>query len=110
MNVTSNGFDFTITEAQLRSLAERYDLMDSQPLSVHGECAGLVHRGDTRPDVLTHELATVLYGMQKDFSKSRTTGFVVAELSDIVSDLEPVTEYGYGGHTLTYWRNVSVTR
>lgn len=110
MNVTGSGFDFAITEAQLRSLAERYDLEDPQPLSVHGDRAGLVHRSDTRPDVLTHELATVLYGMQKDFSESRTTGFVVAELSDIVADLEPITEHGYGGHTLTYWRNVAVTR
>ena len=108
--MSSNGFDFTITEAQLRSLAERYELGDPQPWSVHGERAGLGHRGDTRPDVRTHELATVLYGMQKDFSESRTTGVVVAEISDIVADLEPITEHGYGGHTLTYWQNVAVTR
>ncbi len=99
--------DYTISEEQLRSLATRHGLTDDQPWTVHDRCAGLVHRSDTRPDVLTHELATVLYRMQQDFSVARRTGFVVSELSDLVADLEPVTE-GYGGHTLTYWKNVAV--
>ena len=106
-NLSSTGFDFTIAEAELRALAHRYGLEDRQLWSVHGGCAGLVHRSDTRSDVLTTELATVLYGLQADFSESRITGRVVAELADVVADLEPVTE-GYNGQTLTYWRNVAV--
>ena len=99
--------DFTIAQAQLVSLARRYNLEESQPYARHAAMAGLVHCADTRPDVLTHELATVLYGMQQDFSESRATGCIVAELSDIVSDLDPVTE-SYRGKSLTYWRNVVV--
>ncbi|MBM4719612.1 hypothetical protein GS449_14345 [Rhodococcus hoagii] len=106
--MTANPFDYAIAQSKLQGIADKHGLEDDQPWTVHGDRAGLVHRGDTRPDLLTHDLAVALYATSNDLDEKRPSKFVVGELNEYLAQLEPVTET-HSGASLTYWRNVAVT-
>lgn len=97
--MSSNGFDFIVTKDELQTIADRHELEDPQPYTFGDGSAGIVHRSDTRPELLTHDLATLI--ATKNLAHGG--GVTADEVREVISDLEPVAA-GDG----TRWRNVGV--
>ncbi|ULD39025.1 hypothetical protein [Rhodococcus qingshengii] len=100
--------DFTVTAAQLATIADTHELEPAQTWTYDASAAALVHHGDTRPGVLTSDLAAIIYENTNGFCDKRRSGDVVADLKQIISDLEPVTADKFDGTYVTYWNNVGI--
>lgn len=105
----SNDYDFCITAKELRCVIEEFDLEDPQPLEFNGGFAGVLHTSEIRPELLTFELATVIYEQDSDLKARRKTDSVFHDVRQIIADLEPRSSWHVDHQrTVTYWKNVGV--
>ncbi|MDE8647560.1 hypothetical protein PXH69_21535 [Rhodococcus qingshengii] len=100
--------DFTVTRTDLAKIVDKRDIEAAQTWTHGGTAVAIVHHGDTRPDVLTSDLAEIIYENLNGLGDKRRSGDVVADFTQIIADLEPVTDDKFDGTYITYWRNVGI--